>query len=285
VKSRINSDVENELINKPPLFIKYLKMKRFVIGDIHGGYLGLLQCLELSNFDYENDMLIQIGDICDGWSQTWEVIKELSKIKNFILIKGNHDQWALEYLDNQSFGSLSWLEHGGKSTLSNYNSLDVDGKEFFKNFLNSAKPYYIDSDNNLFLHAGYSILESINDIHYRLDMEISSGNLWWDRKFWNKSFSGDYPTDSKYNNIFIGHTPTINYGSSKPIRVNNIWNVDTGAAFFGPISIMNIDTFQYFQSEYIFKLYPDERGRNTTSYNNMIKSDWKKHLIKYDIYI
>ena len=29
-------------------------MKTFVIGDIHGGYKALVQCLERSKFDYEN---------------------------------------------------------------------------------------------------------------------------------------------------------------------------------------------------------------------------------------
>ena len=36
------------------------------MGDIHGNYRGLLQCLEKSNFDYDNDKLIQLGDVVDG---------------------------------------------------------------------------------------------------------------------------------------------------------------------------------------------------------------------------
>jgi serine/threonine protein phosphatase 1 len=45
--------------------------KTFVIGDIHGAYLALKQVLERSDFDYENDLLITIGDIVDGWSDSF----------------------------------------------------------------------------------------------------------------------------------------------------------------------------------------------------------------------
>jgi serine/threonine protein phosphatase 1 len=44
--------------------------KRLCMGDIHGNYKALMQCLERSNFNYEEDTLIQLGDVCDGHSQT-----------------------------------------------------------------------------------------------------------------------------------------------------------------------------------------------------------------------
>lgn len=50
----------NENINK--------KGRRFCIGDIHGAYLAFKQLLDDVNFDYENDKLISLGDIVDGWS-------------------------------------------------------------------------------------------------------------------------------------------------------------------------------------------------------------------------
>ena len=40
-------------------------MRRLVVGDIHGGYKALMQVLERANFD-QNDMLITLGDLCDG---------------------------------------------------------------------------------------------------------------------------------------------------------------------------------------------------------------------------
>lgn len=67
--------------------------KTFCCGDIHGNYKALKQVLEKSNFDYDNDTLISLGDIVDGWSDTYKCVEELLKIKNRIDIKGNHIIW------------------------------------------------------------------------------------------------------------------------------------------------------------------------------------------------
>ena len=44
--------------------------------------------------------------------------------------------------------------------------------------------------------------------------------------------------------------------------LHNIWNVDTGAAFKGKISAMNINSKEVFQSDLLPSLYPNEKGRN-----------------------
>ena len=54
----------------------------FVIGDIHGAYLALRQCLQRSDFDHENDQLICLGDVADGWPQTKECVDELLRINH-----------------------------------------------------------------------------------------------------------------------------------------------------------------------------------------------------------
>ena len=43
-----------------------MKNKIFVLGDVHGNYQGMLQCFERSNFNYEEDTLVFLGDINDG---------------------------------------------------------------------------------------------------------------------------------------------------------------------------------------------------------------------------
>ena len=72
--------------------------KTFVIGDIHGANKALEEVLEKSNFDYDNDTLISLGDLCDGYSETPQVIETLMKIKNLVSIIGNHDSWLYDYL-------------------------------------------------------------------------------------------------------------------------------------------------------------------------------------------
>lgn len=57
-------------------------MRRLAIGDIHGNYRAMLQCLDRCHFDLQNDLLIGLGDYCDGHSQTAEVLLLLNKIPN-----------------------------------------------------------------------------------------------------------------------------------------------------------------------------------------------------------
>jgi len=47
-----------------------------------------------------------------------------------------------------------------------------------------------------------------------------------------------------------------------PCIAANVWNMDTGAAFTGRISMMDIETKKVTQSDIVQKLYPGESGRN-----------------------
>ena len=60
-------------------------MRRFFTTEVHGGFKAFKQCLDLVNFDNDNDMLIYGGDIVDGYSQTKECIDLLMSIKNLKL--------------------------------------------------------------------------------------------------------------------------------------------------------------------------------------------------------
>jgi serine/threonine protein phosphatase 1 len=42
----------------------------------------------------------------------------------------------------------------------------------------------------------------------------------------------------------------------------NVWNIDTGAAFNGRLSILEVESKKFWQSDVVQNLYPDETGRN-----------------------
>lgn len=250
-------------------------MRKFVIGDIHGAYRGLVQVLERVKFDYENDSLISLGDISDGWSETAECIELLMKVKNFTLIKGNHDEWTTRFLKlTLKHGPASfnyvWYNQGGKETYNSYyNKLELVDKHL--DFLNTAKLYHIDDENRLFLHAG---LDPDVDLDKQRWVEVGQLNdenaiFYWDRRLWQHLValynSNETVVWKRYNEIYIGHTPTnrdIEFEDGMPVNIGNVWNMDTGAGYDGKISIMNLDTKEITQSDSIYMLYPDEMGRN-----------------------
>lgn len=103
-------------------------MKRFVIGDIHGAHKALVQCLARSKFDPATDLLISLGDICDGWPEVNQVIDELLRIKNCKLILGNHDEWALRWMKNGWMDNI-WTSQGCLETMG------IDSHEYWQSDL------------------------------------------------------------------------------------------------------------------------------------------------------
>lgn len=252
-----------------------MKFNTYVIGDIHGNYLALLNLLNKINFDFNNDTLIVLGDICDGWPQTFECIELLKKIKNKILIKGNHDEWCVELLSDyindtvkfdNFFVTKNWLHHGGTGTVESYYK-HLEYLDDHLNFLKNSLNYYIDKNNNLFIHAGYSYIKPVKD------KNIYDPSFIWDRYYVqdminNKKHNIDM-SDINFNEVYIGHTPTIIYDEYKPIIHNNIYLMDTGVAFTGYLSCINLETKEIFQSDLSGdQYYPDHTGRNNVSYND-----------------
>ncbi|TRW22744.1 serine/threonine protein phosphatase [Flavobacterium zepuense] len=240
--------------------------KTLVIGDIHGAYKALLQILERANIT-PNDRLIFLGDFVDGWGQSPEVIDHLIRLKsthNCVFIRGNHDDLLLGWLKTGQY-SEEWFNHGGRSTMDRYNAMDDDKKQIHILFLESLADYYLDDDNRLFVHAGFTNLNGVRH-------EYFSRMFYWDRTLWetalslNPELSVEDPLYPKrfthYKEVFIGHTPVTRIGLTVPVQKANIWNVDTGAAFKGPLTIMDADTKEYWQSEPAHELYPEEIGRN-----------------------
>ncbi len=130
----------------------------FVIGDIHGAYRALRQCLDRSAFDYEADHLICLGDVADGWPETKAAVDELLRIKHLTYILGNHDWWTLEWMHTGTIEPV-WFRQGGEATVKSYHaSVPASHQAFFSN----APLYYV-HQNKLFVHAGIDPLTPIAD--------------------------------------------------------------------------------------------------------------------------
>jgi serine/threonine protein phosphatase 1 len=252
-------------------------MNTFVIGDIHGAYKALKQCLETSAFDYKKDTLIQLGDIVDGRRQVFECVEELLKIENLIAIKGNHDDWFNDFIQT-GFHPDQW-EQGGAATAASY--LERIGKEHliipsgngYKTALNPADIppshqklfqkqhlYYIDEFNNCFVHAGFD-----RALPFKGQQPQT---YFWDRQLWHSALSyeaggqnnvkGIFKMVTPFQSIFIGHTSTMNWETDQPMHAANIWNLDTGAGDTGRLTIMNVATLEFWQSDPVTSLYKSE---------------------------
>jgi serine/threonine protein phosphatase 1 len=252
-----------------------MSMRTLVMGDIHGAARALEQCLERSAFDYEKDILIQVGDVVDGFADAYTCVEILLGMKNLIALKGNHDDWFLEFT-RTGYHPAGW-DFGGKETALSYlrltdrERLIKRGREGYKTaldpkdipqshrqFFESQLLYHIDSENNCYVHAGFNRFLSFT--------QQRPETFYWDRELWLAAL--EYHTMKRRNpgmapfinvcdfhEIYIGHTPTMNWKTDKPMRAVNVLNIDTGARQGGKLTIMDVRTKEYWQSDIVEELY------------------------------
>jgi serine/threonine protein phosphatase 1 len=228
-------------------------MKTFVVGDIHGAYKALRQCLERSGFDYAQDRLIALGDVCDGYPEVHLCIDELLKIKHQDYILGNHDLWVLDWALEGNKPEV-WTSQGGKGTLASYK--DQPMPEAHINFLKKAHRWVI-VENKVFVHGGFNPMFELS--------QQNGDKFVWDRDLLlnarDMSLQDNNHKFSIYEEIFVGHTPVQNFKSNLPQHFCNVWALDTGAGWMGPLTIMDIHTKEYWQSDPTSTLYEGFRSR------------------------
>jgi serine/threonine protein phosphatase 1 len=229
--------------------------RRLVLGDIHGAHIALEQVLERSGYIDGTDRIIFIGDICDGWPDTPKTIDLLHSLSNLVHVCGNHDYWMAQHLLNQDWSNddyVLWDFHGGRSTRIAYHEQDTLALEHISILRNKTVTHHLEDDNILFVHAGF-----IPWIPFSENVEY---DFRWDRTLWHNHMRGIYNGVKNFKEVYIGHTP-VN-PMTVPKNYGNLWNVDTGAAYTGFLSLMDVDTKELFQSDRVQDLYPGHRGRN-----------------------
>jgi serine/threonine protein phosphatase 1 len=249
-------------------------MRNFVIGDIHGAFKALRQCLERSQFDYRKDKLIVLGDVVDRHDEVHECVEELLKIRNLIALRGNHDDWFDLFCQTGSHpedwihGGLatarSYLGQGGKTpTVSGNYALaaiikPADVPKKHRTLFAKMQLYHIDDKGRCFVHAGFNRFLPFTG-------QIPS-TYFWDRELWASALSwqvaerlhpGPPPFKIKthFEEIFLGHTPTTMWNITVPMQGANVYNLDTGAGQSGKLTIMEVATKKYWQSDPIGTLY------------------------------
>lgn len=203
-------------------------MRKFVIGDIHGQLKNLKTVFKMSNFDFDNDILYSLGDLCDRGKSSKSVIDLLMKVKNLKLCIGNHDVFFVEWLMYQHI-PIQWLELGGQATINSFKN--VKNLTKYINFYRQARVYHIDECGNFFAHGGMPS-----------DLKDSLYEFIWDRSF-AYSIINSVKINHNFTEVFLGHTFV-----KEPVCFNRVWLLDTGACYNHKLTMMNIETKEIFQS-------------------------------------
>ncbi len=139
--------------------------------------------------------------------------------------------------------------------------MDTDIPLSHKIFFKNQRLYYIDYKNRFFVHGGFNRIDFVDYLTI-----ANPTDFYWNRSLWNqaKSCTGNQKlkTANEFTEIFIGHTATVHDDKTlKPINSGGVWNLDQGGGWYGKLTIMDVDSKEYWQSDNVRELYKDEKGR------------------------
>lgn len=231
-------------------------MKLYCISDIHGYYDILRETLHKYGFK-ENDpsnMLICCGDYWDRGNKPYEVMQYLMSLNNVILIRGNHEDLMIDYL-NRGYPESHDLHNGTDKTFWNLcNHMKHDDKkalipqfrDFIYPFYDRMVDYY-ETKNFVFVHGWIPVKHSYHTsqkgykyeeghIYYPEWREASTAE--WEECRWlngmNEAFNGNIIPDKT---IVCGHwhcsygwtrkayEETHDYDKSKEFENNPRWDI------------------------------------------------------------
>ena len=86
--------------------------KLYAVGDIHGCYNLLMSRLKEIGFDFENDLLVAVGDLVDRGTQNVECISLIDE-PWFTSVKGNHEDLVIMGDINRSYFNCH-IQNGGE---------------------------------------------------------------------------------------------------------------------------------------------------------------------------
>lgn len=256
--------------------------RTLVISNISGGLKALQQCLLASKYNQATDKLIFLGDYVGKLGHNPETIEALLWFKRTakfppVFIEGDTDRWTKDWLKTGK-ANLYWLGTNGKEVVKQYIKSQYLADPNHLEFFQYSKPFYVDDENRLFVHAGFDSEKGVGNAYY-------TTSYYFNQSLWRSSVSNpkEYYVTKRgsvkqfrsylYKEIFIGHVPTIDSAYTKytpetkhykghighlidkPMKRRNIYNINTGAEFGFPLTIMDIDSKQIWQSKPTREIY------------------------------
>lgn len=221
---------------------KEIKGNLYAVGDIHGCYNLLMTRLNEIGFDFENDLLVAVGDLVDRGTQNQECVNLIDQ-PWFTSVKGNHEDLTIMGLINPSYYQCH-IQNGGEwfyeleyqaqqeiikklKTLPVALEINWKGKRF--GFVHG----HIEQNNWQDFKDTLNNFDQAKAIinHERFPTELAM----WGRERLD-SDNKQYTHVTGVDAVIMGHTVT-----QKPCKRDNCYYIDTGAVHWGTLTILNLE--------------------------------------------
>lgn len=213
---------------------KEIKGKLWAVGDIHGCYNLLMTQLKEIGFDFENDLLVAVGDLVDRGTQNIECIELLSK-PWFTSVRGNHEDLCIGGLHDEAYKRCH-ISNGGEWFYM------LDGQAMYniaKTFAELPVALEISYNGKKFGFVHGHIEENNWDEFKASFAENQRGRAASDLAMWGRDRLNEdnkqYTHVKGVHAVIMGHTVT-----QKPCKRDNCYWIDTGAVHWGTMTVLDL---------------------------------------------
>ena len=234
-------------------------MRTFIVGDVHGRRAQLAALLEALPRESVSEKLVFLGDLIDRGADAPGVVSDVMELQRgdperVVVLRGNHEQMMLDFLDEDSRLWLSPVT-GGEQTFQQYtlSHLRVETDEDFENARRKLEecvpsehieffrqmPLYHEDDYALYVHAGLD--------HGKHPRDTEPHQLLWTR-------DTDFYKKYRGKPCVFGHTPTAFLPLRGRVGRHGIYishsaiGIDTGYNYNSPLTCLSLPDFTLYQS-------------------------------------
>ncbi|MEN8991226.1 metallophosphoesterase [Avibacterium paragallinarum] len=209
--------------------------KLYAVGDIHGCYNLLMSRLKEIGFDFENDLLVAVGDLVDRGTQNEECVSLIDE-PWFTSVKGNHEDLVIMGDINRSYFNCHIQNGGGW-----FYDLDYQvQREIIKKL--KTLPIALEISHNGkkfgFVH-GHIEQNNWDEFKGTFTQEPTAFRDPSELAMWGRDRLDEekkqYTCVSGVDAVIMGHTVT-----QKPCKRDNCYWIDTGAVHWGTMTILDL---------------------------------------------
>ena len=240
------------------------RKKIFAVSDIHGHYTELKAALDEAGFEPQNEdhLLVCCGDYFDRGTENLNVLKYIDRLKNKVMIRGNHEDMLLEIFDTGRLKEHNFF-NGTAETITDFfgrysldwatGEVDFSGKtrmlDRATDFILETRDYF-ETEHYVFTHGWLPTMVRDNKIYIDPEWRKASKEQ-WKRARWTKWTDMYEDCDRpEGKTIVCGHVPSFRAKKFDKSREemsadifygNGVIALDAGTYTTGKVNVLVIE--------------------------------------------
>ncbi|WP_434057112.1 metallophosphoesterase [Acinetobacter silvestris] len=220
---------QRDLVQLKTQIYQHTRGRLFVVGDLHGCYDQLMQKLADVQFNFEQDLLIAVGDLVDRGPESLKCLNLIDQ-PWFKAILGNHEEMCILSKVDRKMANLH-ADHGGEWF---YHLAPIQREQVRKQCLTLPVILEVEFQNQRygFVHAD---IDHNDWNEFKQSVQSQHELALWGRGRIRNKRPALYGKIQGIDQVFLGHT-VIDFVTKR----DNCYYLDTGCVFGRKLTLVEI---------------------------------------------